>query len=67
MQLNTRTKLIALLGLVLAASGAGFALLRLAHRYEAAAMSANLQRERADLVTQLIELNGHSLQSFAND
>lgn len=65
--MNTQTRLITLLCVLLAMFGAGLAYLRYAQHLEAEAMLKNLRDDRAELLDSLLELTGESLKNFAHD
>jgi len=63
----TRTRLILLLGTVVATFLVGTGMLHRSHRTEAEAMLQVLQTERAILLARTVELTGQSLNNFARD
>lgn len=65
--MNTQTRLIVLLGLLLAGFGAAILAMRGAHLREADRMWADLKKDRGVLLDSLVELTGESLQNFAGD
>lgn len=65
--MNTQTRLITLLCVLLAMFGVGLAYLRHAQQAEARAMLDNLRKDRAELLDSLLELTGETLKNFAND
>lgn len=65
--MNTRTRLITLLCVLLAVFGGGLAGLRYSQASEAKAMLDNLRTDRAELLDRLLGLTGESLMNFAND
>ncbi|MDP2136272.1 MAG: CHASE4 domain-containing protein [Candidatus Didemnitutus sp.] len=65
--MNTQTRLIVLLGLLLAGFGAAIFMMRGAHSREADRMWGDLKKEQGVLLDSLVELTGESLQNFAGD
>ena len=66
-RLNTQTRLIALLCLVVAVFVGAYLILRHSQDGEAAAMLAGLQSSRAELLGDLLDLTGESLKTFNHD
>ena len=67
LRLNTQTRLIALLCLLIGVFGTMFWLLRESHEREAARMLADVRADRSQLLGSLLDLTGESLKNFAND
>lgn len=67
LRINTQTRLISLLCLLVAAFGVSFWSLRRAQEGEAERMLANVRQERTELLGSLLELTGESLMNFAAD
>lgn len=65
--MSTRARLAALLAVALGICAVGLALLRHSHTREAEAMLDSLREERDGLLTRLVELNGLTLRTFAQD
>jgi signal transduction histidine kinase len=66
-RINTQTRLIALLCLLVAAFGTTYWILRRAQNREAQQMLVNIRQERVELIGSLLELTGESLKNFAAD
>jgi signal transduction histidine kinase len=67
LRLNTQTRLIALLCLLIGVFGTAFWMLRLSHEQEAAQMVTDVRTDRCKLLGGLLDLTGESLKNFAND
>lgn len=65
--MKIRTRLVLLLGCLLAVLGVSVALLHAAQRAEAKSILATLQEERSDLLDRILALTGQSLRSFVSD
>lgn len=65
--MNTRLRLILLIGLILTVFGLSIWGLRAAHQAETRTLLAGLQRERSELLNRILDLTGQPLQSFARD
>lgn len=65
--MKIRTRLVLLLGCLLAIFGVAVSWLREAQRNEAQTIIASLRQERSDLLDRLLTLTGQSLRSFASD
>jgi signal transduction histidine kinase len=65
--MKIRTRLILLLGCLLAFLGVSVGLLQTSHRKEVRAIFGSLLAERSDLLDRLLALTGQSLENFAND
>ena len=67
LRLNTQTRLIALLCLLIGVFGTAFWMLRKSHEREAAQMVTDVRVDRCKLLGGLLDLTGESLKNFAND
>ncbi|MBI2514109.1 MAG: hypothetical protein HYV96_19220 [Opitutae bacterium] len=65
--MNTQTRLVALLGLLLAVFALSIGLLRQFQKHEAAESLERIAAERNELNDHLLDLTGRSLRDFAND
>jgi signal transduction histidine kinase len=65
--MKIRTRLILLLGCLLAFLGTSVGLLQAGHRKEVRAIFASLRAERNDLLDRLLALTGQSLHTFVSD
>lgn len=65
--MKIRLRLLLLLGCLLAVFAVAAAVLHESHRREAATISADIARQRTNLLDRLLVLTGQSLESFASD